>query len=376
MRHRRHVPEAVSAGTPVTAVLDAFALGPRGRGTGLATYVRGLLGGLGADETLHIRALAPAGADLPLGVEHVPIERRARGGRPAFIEHAVRREVEIRRVAGDVFHNPGPDAPTFPRRPYVQTLLDLIPLTDPDPALAVMRKRFRRYASRYRSAAAVVAISRHVADEGITHFGLDADRLHVVHLGVDPAFTADGPQASATAPYLVMVSDFQRRKGYAEAFAVVAALADAGYPHCLVIAGHVRPWQQALYDELVNAARHAERIDHRGYVEDLAALYRGADVCLVPSRAEGFGLPAVEAMASGTPVVAFANSALPEVIGDGGLLVPDGDVDAMATSVRSLLDDGGRRAEMTERGLERARTFSWGRCAREHAEIYRSLVQG
>jgi alpha-1,3-rhamnosyl/mannosyltransferase len=111
-----------------------------------------------------------------------------------------------------------------------------------------------------------------------------------------------------------------------------------------------------------------------GFVDDLADTYRRADIFISTSRYEGFGLPAVEAMASGTPVVAFANSAIPEVVGDGGLLVPDGDVPAMVDAVRSLLDDRSRREDVRSRGLERAKHFSWERCGAVHADVYRSVA--
>jgi glycosyltransferase involved in cell wall biosynthesis len=110
------------------------------------------------------------------------------------------------------------------------------------------------------------------------------------------------------------------------------------------------------------------------FVDDLASVYRRADVFLYTSRYEGFGLPALEAMASGTPVVAFANSAIPEVVEDGGLLVPDGDVRAMVDGVRSLMDDRSRRDEIRSRGLERAKQFSWDRSVAIHADVYRSVL--
>jgi glycosyltransferase involved in cell wall biosynthesis len=360
----------------VIVAVDAFSLGPASRGTGLGTYVRELLAALATRPDVTVRALATEEASVPAGVERVRIRRGLTSGRPAFLEHAVRRELESRRVRADLFHNPAPDPPVLPPHPYVQTLLDLIPLTDTDPALAVMRKRFRRYARRYRAADAVIAISRHTADEGIAHFGLDPRRLHVIHLGVDEMFTPQGPRRASDTPYVVMVSDFSRRKGFEEAFAMIGALADAGHPHRLLVAGRVQPWQQSLFDRFLGDAPRRDRIEILGFVDDLAALYRGADVCIVPSRSEGFGLSAVEAMACATPVVAFANSALPEVVGEGGVLVPDGDVEAMRAEVASILTTTARRGELSERARARAATFSWSRCAELHAEVYRGLAPG
>ncbi|MFL5822288.1 MAG: glycosyltransferase, partial [Solirubrobacteraceae bacterium] len=114
-----------------------------------------------------------------------------------------------------------------------------------------------------------------------------------------------------------------------------------------------------------------------GMVSDveLCRLYREAAFTIYPSLYEGFGFPVLEAMACGTPVVSFANSSLTEVVGDAGILVPDGDVNAMAAAVRSLLDDEVRWLEFSGRGLERVREFSWERSVDQHAQILTALAE-
>ena len=107
---------------------------------------------------------------------------------------------------------------------------------------------------------------------------------------------------------------------------------------------------------------------------DLAALYRGADLVLVPSRYEGFGLPALEAMASGAPLVAYDNSSLPEVVGDGGLLVADGDVAALAQAARSVLTEPARRRRAPRAGPAQAAGFTWDTAAARYVEIYRQAA--
>src|SRR5207245_1146630 len=130
------------------------------------------------------------------------------------------------------------------------------------------------------------------------------------------------------------------------------------------IVGRIAPWIRARLEETVAASRRPDRVRLLGYVEGdeaLADLYRAASAVIVTSRDEGFGFPAVEAMACGTPVLAFANTSITEVVGDGGLLVNDGDVEAMTNALRTLLDSPARAAELSERALERARHFSWAR---------------
>ena len=114
-----------------------------------------------------------------------------------------------------------------------------------------------------------------------------------------------------------------------------------------------------------------------GYIEqdDLAALYSLATVFAYPSLWEGFGLPVLEAMACGAPVLTSSVSSLPEVAGDAAVLVPPTDVDAMAEGLTRLLEDGALRADLAARGPRRAAQFSWERCARETLAVYQAVVR-
>ena len=355
-------------------VVDGRGLADASAFRGIGTYLRGLLPPLAKEPGIDVTVLAPASTPVPPGAELRPVRRRA-PGRFATAEHDLRLPGDLRRAAGDVVHSPALDPPRRCDRPWVQTLHDVIPLVLDAQALTVERRRWARYAPRFRAADAVIAVSKHCADQAVDVLGLDPNAVHVVHHGVDERFSPTGDRAEADPPYVLYVGEFDVRKGYEEAFAVIGHLAEAGLPHRLRVAGRIAPWVADEVDRLVRAAPRPDRIDLLGYVDHdhLPALYRGADAAVVTSRYEGFGLPAAEAMACGAPVVSFANTSLIEVVGDGGELVADGDVVAFAEAVRSILTDDRRREEAVERSTTRGASFRWERSARAHAEIFRSV---
>lgn len=358
-----------------SVLIDGIQLTGQSSRSGIGTYVRELVNGLADIGDISLMVLATRETELPAGVTRLPVRRRWRHGRRSELEHEILRPIALMHNRADVYHSPNFVVSAVQRSPWVATLYDLAPLVVRDDVnLAHLRSHMLRFGRRMARADAVIAISRFAADAGIRQFGLDASRVHVCHLGVGAEFKPEGPGVTEDAPYLLLVSEYQRRKGFDRAFAVIDSLAEAGYPHVLKVAGRVNPWVEEELASMTAAVSHPGRIQILGFVEDLAALYRGATVALIPSRYEGFGLPALEAMASGCPVVAFDNSALGEIVGEGGLLAPEGDLEAMVKLVRGLLDDPSRRAEQAEAGLAWASGFSWETCAALHAEVYRSLA--
>jgi glycosyltransferase involved in cell wall biosynthesis len=356
-----------------TILFDAFALGQSSGFRGMGTYEREVLAGLGRDARIQVRALTVTNDPVPEGVEPARV-RRLVPERFAPFEHEVRLPFDIRHAGGDLFHSPAQDPPARCRLPWVQTLYDVIPLvTDETPKS--FRRRFRRLTRRFRRADAVICISRHAADEGIRVLDLDPRRLRVVPLGVNPVFRPNGRAASADPPYLLFVSEYSPRKGYEDAFEVIAQLADAGFPHRLRIAGRIAPWVEPTVKAAVERAPRSDRVELLGYVDDLPALYRGADLLLFPSRYEGFGLPPLEAMACGIPVVAYDNTSIPEVVGDAGVLVPDGDRSALAEAVKRVLSERSLRDELAARAIERAARFTWSSSVDAHIETYLEVLE-
>jgi len=357
----------------VTVVLvDAWHLSGSSAYRGIGTYLRNLLASLAASDDVDVRALTTNAAALPAGVEPVMISRRA-PGRFATREHELRLPLDLRRCRYDVFHSPAQDPPRRCSSPWVQTLHDTTALIIDDPGLAGERKRLARLAPRFREAAAVIADSHDAARNGIELLGLDAARVHVIHLGVDSSYQPPLVREPHE-PYVLYVGEFGPHKGFDEAFAVIAGLADLGYPHYLQIVGRIAPWYEEQIAERLGRSKRPDRVRLLGHVDDLVARYQQAEALIVTSRQEGFGLPAVEAMACGTPVVSFANSALVEVVGTGGTLVPDGDISAMIAAVRPWLDDPAARAVASRSALVRAAEFDWATTATAHAGVFRAVA--
>jgi glycosyltransferase involved in cell wall biosynthesis len=143
----------------------------------------------------------------------------------------------------------------------------------------------------------------------------------------------------------------------------------------LVGAGN-RGWETEGIDGLVDTLKLGDRVIFPGYVpeRDLIALYNAAEAFVYPSFYEGFGIPLIEAMVCGAPVITSNTSSMPEVVGDAGLLIDPNQVEDLQSKLDLILTDSGLRSRMKEAGLKRARAFSWAKSARETRAVYRRLV--
>jgi alpha-1,3-rhamnosyl/mannosyltransferase len=357
---------------------------------GIATYARALVAALGDVAPQHqlvlwgggaaaraIRAVAPAHARiLSSGVvdRYADVAGRLRWLNPLSIEQLV--------GPVDVFHGlnylvPAPRS----RAPIVITIHDLSALTHPEwhprPRALAHRWALRRTAA---AAAAVITPTEAIRAEAIDALGLGPARVTAIPLGVSGTFR---PRAAgevkpvldrhqlAFRTYALYSAALEPRKNLArllDAFALLRRRrADAPL---LVIAGPAG-WR----NDAIRARLAEPGVRYIGYVEpqDLAALMAGSLMFLYPSLYEGFGLPALEALASGTPVVASTDPALAEVVGDDAVRVAATDVEAIASGIARLLDDRSLRDDLARRGPLRARAFTWARTAARTLALYEAV---
>ena len=258
----------------------------------------------------------------------------------------------------------------------------------PDAFLPTLRRYLERAVPRSIARAdLVLADSTHTRSDLIDLFRVEPDKVKVVTPGVDPRFQPRqaAPQASPPCapdelrkrydlgdqPYVLSVGTLQPRKNYVrliQAFVKSRVSREAGLR--LLIAGGCG-W---LFEDIVTEAEKHDCVRLLGFVEDeeLPALYRGACLFAFPSLYEGFGLPVLEAMACGVPVVCSNTSSLPEVAGDAAVLVNPLDVDELSFAMDRVLQDKVLRDRMIDRGLAQAARFTWQRSARQLLDVIRS----
>ncbi|NDJ52494.1 MAG: glycosyltransferase family 4 protein, partial [Chloroflexi bacterium] len=229
----------------------------------------------------------------------------------------------------------------------------------------------------------VLADSEATRQDVIAEYGTAPTKISVLYSGVDPRFSpiTDPDHLSALrqryqigeARFVLAVGTVQPRKNYARLAEAVAAQADPDVK--LVIAGGKGWLEDDLYRR-IDALKLGQRVQFLGFVpdEDLPSLYSAAEILAFPSLYEGFGLPILEAMACGTPVLTANVSSMPEVAGDAALLVDPTSVDALADALTQLLDRETLRTTLIERGFAQAKRFTWAKAARQLRQTYATLL--
>jgi glycosyltransferase involved in cell wall biosynthesis len=360
-----------------------------GRPTGVGAFCAGALAGLSALPDLDVSAYAVSWRRrqgiASLVPDDVSTRQRAMPGRPL---HAAWRRVPFPPVEWfigrrDVVHGSNFVVPPTRSAARVVTVHDLTVVLYPElcdtPTLQFPGLVRRAVAE----GAWVHAPSQFVADQVVAELGVDPSRVRAVHHGIPslPPAGSDRSPMPRGAPvrlpegcgrYILAVGTIEPRKDYPLLVSAFEQMAAAHPETALVIVGG-DGWGSERFLAAVASSPVRSRIVRAGYLDDgaLAATLRGAAVLAYPSRYEGFGFPPLQAMAVSVPVVATAVGAVPEVVGDGAILVGPGDADGLAAGLTRVLDGGPEVDAQTARGLVRSGHFTWGRCARGLASLYR-----
>jgi glycosyltransferase involved in cell wall biosynthesis len=343
-------------------VLDADVLG-RQR-TGDESYVSALLRELPQlDHELRFAAVTRHPERVPDGVEAIELPSRSQPWRMSWSFPRL-----LRRLRPALTHFQHVIAPGSPS-PVVVTIHDLS--FERYPKLMGPRDRFffRTMVPRsVRRADRVIAVSGQTKQDLVEQYGIEECKIVVIANGVDDAFRPDGPTRDGP-PYLLFVGALQPRK---DPLVAIEALSLVDSDLGLVLVGPDKGQASEARRAVARLGVNG-RVEFTGHVEKpaLAALYRGAQALVFPSRYEGFGLPVLEAMASGTPVVATSAGAVPEVAGDAAVLVAPGDPAALAAGIERAIAD---RDRLVRAGLERARRYSWTEAALQTLAVYRDLL--
>jgi glycosyltransferase involved in cell wall biosynthesis len=312
----------------------------------------------------------------------VPLSDRAL----AILWHRLQLPLWVELATGpvDIFHSPDFVLPPVRRAKTIVTVHDLSFIRYPQCADANLRAYLNKVVPRsVHRADLILADSQSTKDDLVELLGVDARRIEVVYPGVEKRFRPIEDQAllekvrkryNLPPRFILGLGTLQPRKNFT---GLIRAFADLRFAisnlHLVIVGG--KGW---LYEEIFATVEHlglGKKVVFPGFVadEDLPALYNLADLFVFPSLYEGFGLPPLEAMACGTPVVTSNASSLPEVVGEAGLIVAATKVEDLAETMQRVLGDNALRERMIAKGVDQARKFTWKEAASRLLSLYETL---
>jgi len=368
---------------PAKVLIDVRFLA--GRATGVGRYLMSLL--------TQISAIAPPGLEpyalcLPGQTVSRQISQHVLKGvgaraKPLGPIQQIVLPLAIRNTECDLFHYTYIDPPRgLP--PFVATCYDIEPLRHPELFRRKIVWYYRVFAPGLRAAERVIVISQNTARDVVELLGIDPNRVKVIYLGVDPHFRPvrdaarmDGIRSRYNLPtrYVLYLGNTMPHKNLVRLVNAMTVVHQRFPTVPLLLAGRKDKYRPVV-EQAIAAASGPQSIRFLGEIaeDDLPALLSGAAVFAYPSLYEGFGLPVLEAMACGTPVVTSSRSSLPEIVGDSAVIVDPYDVSSLANAILRLLENPEEAARFSELGQIRAKGFTWRRCAQQHLDVYREVL--
>ena len=292
---------------------------------------------------------------------------------------------QTKTVKYDVYHEPN-YLPLHFKGPTVVTVHDLswirYPETHPVERVEMMNRYFEKALSQ---SSALITDAEFVRQEVIDVFGVKPEKITAIPLGVEPMFMPRNAQETAQVltshglahgKYFLTVGTLEPRKNLSLAIRAYSELPQSvrdQYP--LVVIG-MKGWHSSEIERLILPLAQAGYLRQLGYVarEDLAILMAGATALIYPSIYEGFGLPPLEAMACGTPVICSNVSTLPEVVGDAGILIDPSDESALREHMQALVEDKKLWSDLSIRARDRSQRFTWNKCAQQTVDVYKRVM--
>jgi len=292
-----------------------------------------------------------------------------------------------RKARVDLLHQPCFSAPMFYRGKVVVTCHDLISIFFPQNLPLASRLFYSKWMPfSYKKADMIIAISKHTKRDIMALLNIPAEKIRVIHSAASEDFRPIKSKATLAKVqkkyrtgknYLLHVGTLEPRKNLPFLVRAYALAVREGIDSKLVITGK-KGWYYEDFFNLIDELNLADKVIFTGYVAeyDLPALYSGAKIFVFPSIYEGFGLPPLEAMACGVPVISSNTSSLPEVVGKAGILLPPKDERLWAKNIIKVLTDKRLAGTLSEMGLRQAKKFSWEETARKTIAVYREMTEG
>lgn len=359
---------------------------------GIGRYARELLRALAArDDGIRYRVFYNARGADPAGLPPLPAQIRVR--RLPFSDrvsnavwHRASIPVPIQTFIGRVslVHSPDFTAPPAMSRPAIITIHDLAFEREPECAVPTLRAYLQRVVPRAASRAShIIVVSESTKRDVVELYGIPEEKITVIYEGIATALQRPPQHYVARTllagvgiadPFILSVGTIEPRKNYVRLLDAFALLRERGVRRRLVIAGAPGWMYQPVFDRIRDLGLSESVTLLRPGDEHLAALYGGADAFVYPSLYEGFGIPALEALAAGVPSAVTMRSALPEVVGEAALLFDPLDPEAIADAMQRTLEDKRLRERLKQAGPAQASRFSWERAAAETTAVYRAVA--